>query len=186
MQPIRLSASKALFSPKNIAYMALFSALTAICSWISIPTLVPFTLQTFAIFLMVGLLGTKRSLLSILIYLLLGAIGLPVFAGFSGGLGILFGATGGYLIGFFFLVLTAGLIINRFGHSFPILIAAFFCGLLVCYCFGTAWFLIVYARNTGPIGLGTALSWCVIPFLLPDTIKIVLAALAAKRLWQHF
>ena len=169
MQPIRLSASKALFSPKNIAYMALFSALTAICSWISIPTLVPFTLQTFAIFLMVGLLGTKRSLLSILIYLLLGAIGLPVFAGFSGGLGILFGTTGGYLIGFFFLALTA-----------------FFCGLLVCYCFGTAWFLIVYARNTGPIGLGTALSWCVIPFLLPDTIKIVLAALAIKRLWQHF
>ena len=103
MQPIRLSASKALFSPKNIAYMALFSALTAICSWISIPTLVPFTLQTFAIFLMVGLLGTKRSLLSILIYLLLGAIGLPVFAGFSGGLGMLFGTTGGYLIGFFFL-----------------------------------------------------------------------------------
>ncbi len=186
MQFTHFSCSKTLLGAKDIAYISLFSALTAICSWISIPTLVPFTLQTFAVFLMVGLLGTRRSLLSILIYLLLGALGLPVFAGFSGGLSVILGTTGGYLIGFLFLALSAGLIIHRFGHSLPVLLIAFSCGLLLCYSFGTAWFLIAYARNTGPVGLGTALTWCVFPFLLPDVIKMVLAAFTVKRLWQHF
>ena len=68
----------------------------------SIPTTVPFTLQTCAVFLAVGVLGGKRGTLSILIYLLLGAIGVPVFAGFTGGIGIVLGTTGGYIIGFLF------------------------------------------------------------------------------------
>lgn len=76
--------------------LQVFAVLIAICSWISIPMTVPFTLQTFAVFLAVGVLGGKRGSLAVLIYILLGAVGIPVFAGFSGGIGVLLGNTGGY------------------------------------------------------------------------------------------
>ena len=91
------------FRVVDLAYMAVCAALIAICSWISIPAAVPFTMQTFAVFCVLGLLGGKRGTISILVYILLGAVGLPVFAGFSGGIGILFGTTGGYIIGFIFV-----------------------------------------------------------------------------------
>lgn len=86
----------------DITLTALYSALIAVCSWISVPAAVPFTMQTFAVFVTVGVLGGKRGTYSVLLYLLLGAAGLPVFAGFTGGVGHLFGATGGYIIGFLF------------------------------------------------------------------------------------
>ena len=86
----------------DIVYIAVFAVIMAICSWISIPTAVPFTLQTFGVFVAVGVLGGKRGTLSILVFILLGAIGVPVFAGFSGGIGVLAGTTGGYIIGFLF------------------------------------------------------------------------------------
>ena len=73
-----------------MAYIAVFTVLIAICSWISIPMTVPFTLQTFAIFLSVSILGGKRGTIAVFIYVLLGVVGIPVFAGFSGGLGILY------------------------------------------------------------------------------------------------
>ena len=76
------------------------AALMAVCSWISIPTAIPFTLQTMAVFLAVGLLGGKRGTLAVTAYVLLGAVGAPVFANFSGGIGILLGQTGGYILGF--------------------------------------------------------------------------------------
>lgn len=75
----------------DIVYIAVFAVIMAICSWISIPTAVPFTLQTFGVFVAVGVLGGKRGTLSILVFILLGAIGVPVFAGFSGGIGVLAG-----------------------------------------------------------------------------------------------
>ena len=71
----------------DMAYIAMFAVMIAVCSWISIPATVPFTMQTFGVFLAVGVLGGKRGTLSVLIYLLLGMVGLPVFAGFSGGIG---------------------------------------------------------------------------------------------------
>ena len=86
----------------DLVYISIGAALIAICSWISIPTAVPFTLQTFAVFFVLLLLGGERGTIATLIYILLGAIGVPVFAGFSGGIGILFGSTGGYIIGFLF------------------------------------------------------------------------------------
>ena len=93
-------AAKRPFSVRDLVLIALFAALMAICSWISIPTTVPFTLQTFAVFVAAGLLGGKRGTIAVLVYILLGAVGLPVFAGFTGGVGILLGSTGGYIIGF--------------------------------------------------------------------------------------
>lgn len=86
----------------DMAYIAIFTVLMAVCSWISIPATVPFTLQTFGVFVAVGVLGGKRGSLAVLIYILLGVIGVPVFAGFSGGIGAILGTTGGYILGFLF------------------------------------------------------------------------------------
>lgn len=86
----------------DMVYIAVFAVIMAICSWISIPAQVPFTLQTFGVFVAVGVLGGKRGTLAVLVYILLGALGIPVFAGFQGGMGILLGTTGGYIVGFLF------------------------------------------------------------------------------------
>lgn len=162
--------------------IALFTSLMAVCSWISIPAPVPFTMQTFGVFLAVGLLGGKRGSIAIALYLALGAVGLPVFAGFSGGPGYMLGATGGYIIGFILSALLMWLAETLFGRSMPVLVMSMAAGLIVCYAFGTAWFMTVYTKNTGAIGLAAALGWCVIPYIIPDVIKIVLAAAACRRL----
>ena len=167
---------------KNMVLTALFAALIALCSWISIPAAVPFTLQTMAVFLAVGLLGGKLGSLCVLIYILLGAVGLPVFAGFSGGLGALFGTTGGYIMGFLLSALLMWLMEHFFGKKTWVLILSMVLGLLICYAFGTVWFRFVYLRTTGPVGWITVLSWCVFPFLIPDGLKIALAAFLTLRL----
>ena len=172
----------------DLAYVAVCAVLMAVCSWISIPATVPFTLQTFAVFCSLGLLGGKRGTAAILVYLLLGALGVPVFAGFSGGIGILFGTTGGYLLGFILMGLIYWLGEQLSRDSRGVRIVSMILGLLLCYAFGTAWFMLVYARQSGVIALGTALAWCVIPFLLPDLVKLALALLLSGRLRKalHF
>ena len=170
------------FQAIDLAYVAVCAALMAVCSWISIPATVPFTLQTFAVFCSLGLLGGRRGTAAILVYLLLGALGVPVFAGFSGGIGILFGTTGGYLLGFILMGLVYWLGERLSMDSRNIRIISMILGLLLCYAFGTAWFMFVYARQTGAIALGTALAWCVVPFLLPDLVKMALALLLSGRL----
>lgn len=167
---------------RNLAYIALFAVLMAVCSWISIPTMIPFTLQTFAVFLAVGVLGGKRGTLAVLVYILLGAVGVPVFAGFQGGLGILLGNTGGYIIGFLFTALVMWLMEALLGRKLWVLAVSMVLGLIVCYAFGTAWFMVVYARNSGAVGLGTALGWCVIPYIIPDLVKVALALLLSRKL----
>ena len=166
----------------DMVYIAMFTVLIAICSWISIPTTVPFTLQTFGVFVTVGVLGGKRGSLSVLIYLLLGAIGIPVFAGFTGGMGIVLGSTGGYIIGFLLSALLMWGMEKLLGKKTWVLALSMVLGLLVCYIFGTIWFMLVYTRETGAIGLRTALGWCVFPFVIPDLGKIVLALLICKLL----
>ncbi len=186
----------------DMVYTAISAALIAVCSWISIPTTVPFTMQTFAIFLTVCLLGGRRGTLAVLIYILLGAVGLPVFSGFRGGAGVLMGTTGGYIIGFLFSAL-AMWGIERIAvrknaarpssdQSHPIhalrdlnaqiQILIMIAANLICYTFGTAWYMFVYLRSTGSVGLITVLGWCVFPFIVPDLIKIVLACLLTSRL----
>ncbi len=166
----------------DMAYVAVFSVLIAVCSWIIIPSAVPFTLQTFGVCLAVGVLGGKRGTLAVLVYLLLGAVGLPVFSGFSGGAGHLLGATGGYLMGFLLTALIMWAMERLLGDKLWVLALSMVLGLLACYAFGTAWYMTVYARSAGPIGLMTALGWCVFPFLLPDLIKIGLALVLCRRL----
>ena len=167
---------------QELARAALFAALIAICSWISIPTAVPFTLQTFAVFLALGVLGGRLGALAVGVYLLLGAVGLPVFAGFSGGLGALLGATGGYLLGFLLTALTVWGAERLWGRSAPVFLASCLAGLGLCYLFGTVWFAAVYASSSGPVGLAAVLGWCVAPFVLPDLAKLALALALRRRL----
>ena len=176
------SSVSAGFGTKDLVYTAVFAALIAVCSWISIPTTVPFTLQTFGVFMAVNTLGGKRGTLAVLVFILLGAAGLPVFAGFTGGIGILLGSTGGYIIGFLFTALLMWGIESLFGRSLPVQLLSMLAGLLVCYAFGTVWFHQVYARQNGAVGWMAVLGWCVIPFIIPDLVKIALAAVLAPRM----
>ena len=166
----------------DIVYIGVFAVLIAICSWITIPTVVPFTMQTFAVFLAVGVLGGRRGSLAVLVYILMGAVGLPVFHGFLGGLGVILGNTGGYIIGFICSALLMWGMEALLGRKTWVLAASMVLGLLVCYAFGTVWFMVVYAKNAGAVGLATVLGWCVIPFILPDLIKIALALFVSRRL----
>lgn len=169
-------------STMDIAYIAMFSAILAVCSWISIPFTVPFTLQTLGVFLAAGILGGKRGTLTVLIYILLGAIGVPVFAGFSAGITALVGPTGGYIVGFLLSALLMWIMEFFLGNSKFVLILSMVLGLLVCYLFGTIWFMVIYTSTMGSIGVWTALTWCVIPYIIPDLIKIVLAYTLSVRL----
>ena len=89
---------------RDMVYISFFAIVIAIGSWISIPTMIPFTLQTFAVFITVGILGGKRGAAAVSLYILLGVVGIPVFAGFKGGIGVLLGNTGGYILGFLLIL----------------------------------------------------------------------------------
>ena len=183
-----MSSDKAVKTGKKLkvldmAYIAIGAVLIAICSWINIPTQVPFTLQTFAVFFVLMFLGGERGTISILIYILLGAVGVPVFAGFSAGIGILFGNTGGYILGFIFI----GLIYILFTRVFKMKniffkVLALVIGLAICYAFGSIWYMHIYIRDSGEVGLFAVLGWCVFPFIIPDLIKMALAVIIAKRI----
>ena len=168
---------------RDMAAIAMGVALIAVCSWISIPAVIPFTLQTFAVCLVTAVFGLRRGVWTVACYILLGAVGAPVFSGFRGGIAALLGTTGGYIVGFLFTAVIVGLAVIKFGYGLPVLAVSMAAGILACYAFGTAWFMTVYARDTGPIGLGTALGWCVFPYLLPDAVKIALASVLTGRLY---
>ena len=170
---------------KDLAYMALCAVLLAVCSWISIPFAVPFTLQTFGVFCTLLLLGGRRGTISIIVFILMAAVGLPVLSGFRGGIGALLGTTGGYILGFVLTGLIYWIFEASGGSRTAVKVAALVIGLGACYSFGTMWFMHVYARNTGPIGLGTALSWCVLPFIVPDVVKLALAVLVSSRIGRR-
>jgi len=179
---IMTSSTSTKMKTLDMAYIGLFAVVIAICSWISIPTVVPFTLQTFAVFLAVAVLGGKRGTLSVIVYVLLGAVGLPVFSGFKGGIGVLLNTTGGYIIGFIFSALLMWAFEKAFGKKTWALILSMVLALAVCYAFGTVWFMIVYAKNVGAVGLSAVLGWCVIPFIIPDLAKIALAFILSNRI----
>ncbi len=169
----------------NYCYCALGAILIAICSLITVPSVVPFTLQTFAVFCVINLLGGKYGTIAVIIYLLLGSIGLPVFSGFSSGLGILFGNTGGYLFGFVLAGIIYLLIMKLPGNRTFLKLTALFTGTVAYYITGTLWFIKVYSGANGSTDLISALSICVLPFILPDIIKLILAYLLSERLRKN-
>lgn len=170
---------------RQLCACALGAALLSICTWISIPGPIPFTMQTFAVFLLTGLLGLKCGMLSLTAYLLLGFAGLPVFSGFRGGPGVLLGATGGYLVGFFFTAVIIGLVTKRFGRGFCPLAFSMAAGMAACYLFGSVWYLFLYTDASGLKAVSTVFLTCVAPFLLPDALKLLLATVLVRRLKDH-
>lgn len=175
------STGRALLSVREMLYAAAGAALLAVCAWITVPGVIPFTMQTFAVFAVLGLLGGKTGGLSIAVYLLVGLCGAPVFSGFGGGPAVLFGPTGGYLLGFLLTALVYRLMTRR-SRSLIWAGVSLAAGLLVCYAAGTAWYLIVNAAKGSAVQLWTALGWCVFPFLLPDLLKLLLALGLVKLL----
>lgn len=173
------------FSTADMAYIALMAVLMSVCSWISVPAPVPFTMQTFAIFCALCLLGGRRGSTAVLLYILMGAVGLPVFSGMSGGLGKLLGPTGGYILGFLLSALLYWLLEDWAGRGLLQRAAVLLLGLALCYAFGTAWFVVVYSAGRGPITVMGALSLCVFPFLVPDGIKLALALSLTQLLQKH-
>lgn len=174
----------------DLAVAAIGAALITITSWISLTVLeIPFTLQTFGILLVLFTIGGRRGTVSIAVYLLLGLIGVPVFAGFKGGPAALAGPTGGFLIGFLFSALVYWLIDEKVfkklkSSASKRMIFSIIEGVIaevVLYVFGVAWFMIMYTHKTGPIGLGAVLMMSVIPFLIPDAVKLIAAAAASLR-----
>ena len=181
MQQVKTQSHKT-FRAADVAFIGIAAAIIALCSWVSIPTAVPFTLQTFAVFLSLLILGGRNGFFAVLTYLLLGAVGVPVFAGFKGGLTALLGNTGGYLLGFLLLAAVYWLITTLAGEKLYIKAIALTAGLLLCYAFGTAWFMVLYIKTNGAVSLLSVLGWCVFPFLLPDAVKMALALLLSKKI----
>ena len=167
---------------KHLALCGLFSALLVVSAWLSIPFGdTALTLQTFGLFLCLGTLGGKRGLLSVLTYLLLGVAGFPAFSGFRGGMGALLDATGGYLIGFLIAALLYWLITALWGVSPAVKLLAMILGLLTCYTIGSLWFASLYLQSS-TVTLQLVLLKCVLPYLLPDGIKLLLAWQLSNRL----
>ena len=163
---------------RNLVLAALLTALIAVCSQIQIPLpMVPINLALFAVHLAGALLGAKWGALSMTAYALLGVVGAPVFAGFSSGPAVLFGKTGGYILGYILCALLVGLISRRIGYTARGLVIAMVAGVAACYVFGTIWFMVI----TG-MSLQLSLTYCVLPFLPGDAVKIALATLLALRL----
>ena len=129
-----------------------------------------------------ALLSPNCAAASMLTYLALGSTGVPVFSGFSAGLGTLFGVTGGYILGFVPASYLISVSVKRFGRSTAVLFAAMTAGLAVCYIFGTVYFMFLYADSTGPISTAAVLSKCVLPFLIPDAAKMAAAVYFVRRI----
>ncbi len=173
-------------SARSIALIAMAAVIICVCSWITVPFTVPFTMQTFAVACALLLLGGRRGLAAIGLYVLLGIVGLPVFSGFRGGLGHLLGPTGGYILGFLFTGL-AFLLLEPVLPEKPYVLRILLleCCLLPCYLVGTLWFTAVSRTKGGGTGFLTALTLCVLPYLLPDLAKLILAERVAHRVLKR-
>ncbi len=170
---------------KEMTRIALMVCVITICSWLTIPVAVPFTLQTFAVFCTLLLLGGRYGLATIVLYVFMGCVGLPVFSGFRGGIAHIVGPTGGYIIGFIFMAafyLLFEPLIRKSGKlRLPVLAG----GLLLCYLTGTVWFKVVYGMHGTSYSVVMVISICVLPYVIPDLIKLALAWIVFKRIKKH-
>lgn len=178
---VKLGSKKsAAIDTKTMALVALMAAVTCILGPLSLTipvSPVPISFTNLAVYFTVYVLGMKRGTISYLIYLLIGLAGIPVFSAFTGGPGKLFGPTGGYLIGFIFMALICGFFIEKWPSKLYLHFSGMVLGTAVCYLFGTVW--LAYQAN---MGFYAALAAGVIPFILGDLVKIVIALLAGPAI----
>ncbi len=167
---------------KNMAYASLCTAFLAVCAFISIPSPVPFSMQTFGLFFVLLLLGGKWGSVSVLLYIALGIIGVPVFSGFNSGIGVLFGPTGGFVVGFLGVCAVYWLT-ERILPQKKYLRAVFLAlGMAVCYVSGTAFYMLWCADRGETIGVLSAITICVLPYIIPDILKLLLAIVFAPKI----
>lgn len=166
---------------RDLSICALFAAMTAVLAQISIPFPggVPLTLQLLSISLCGVVLGSKKGFISIVVYIILGAIGLPVFAGFSGGFQNIIGPTGGFLISFPIVAFIVGLVSEKTDNMYLIFLSTVL-GLAINYSIGT----LVFASVTGS-SIVVSLTVCVIPFIFTDLVKGILATVIGVKLKQN-
>ena len=169
------------FSITQIAVIGVMTAVICILAPFSLPIgPVPISFTNLAIYIALYVLGMRRGTISYLIYLLIGLVGVPVFSGFTGGPQKLFGPTGGYLIGFIPMAVIAGIVIDKCMKKWYFCLLAMIAGTWVCYLFGTAW-LAFQANMT----FKAALAAGVIPFIIEDLIKMVLALLIGPQIQKQ-
>lgn len=174
------SNKKIRFTVRELTTAALFTALTAVFSQVMIPIgAVPINLCTLAVFLTAALLPLKGAAASIASFILLGAAGVPVFAGFSGGIGKIFGPTGGYILAYLPAVLIIGALLKKFGRTKVSLSLSMLAGLVLIYLCGTLWYMFV---SKSAEGFYSALTACVLPFIPWDILKIAAAVVLSLRL----
>ena len=169
---------------KSIVLVSLFTAIIAVCSFVSVPSAVPFTLQTLGIFTSLTVLGGKRGTICIALYIFIGLVGIPVFSGFGAGLGHLTGATGGFILGFIICGFCYWIITKIFGNKTITKAIGLLTGLLMCYSFGTLWYTVFSFGTINPNVLLTTLKVCVLPFIIPDFLKLGIALIIDKKLSQ--
>ena len=163
---------------QKLTLAALLCALLCVCSQIQIPLPpIPVSLSLLAVHITGALLGASWSAAAVSCYVLLGAVGVPVFAGFGGGLSVLFGPTGGFLFGYIASAAVTGALVRRSGFTKKNLMLSMVAGTLACYLPGTLWFMFL-SHTT----LAAALAACALPFLPGDLLKILFAALLTLRL----
>lgn len=168
--------NKSTIKPYNLVLISLFTATIAVCSLVSVPFTVPFTLQVFGVFLAVFTLGYKKSVASVMVYIMLGLVGLPIFSSFQGGLQVLFSVNGGFIIGFVVMTIVTGLLLNKAEFNLKKMLICGFLGLISLYFCQFSWLICVYSFK--PIA---ALLLIIIYFPL-DIIKMFLAAILSLKL----
>lgn len=162
----------------DITIIAVCTAIMVVSSWLCIPFGVNFSLQTLALFIISASFPFKHSMPTVIVYILIGMCGIPVFSGFGAGLSVLVGPTGGYIISF----LLFPVIINFFGKKSPVrLVISMVMSTLACYAVGTLWYMIAYGTQLSG-NILYVLMLCVFPFVIPDAIKIFAAYLVSSRL----
>lgn len=182
---------------KDICYIALFTAVIAVCSWIAIPiSEISITLQTMGVCMAAGFLGWKRGVVCVLSYILLGICCVPVFSGFKNFYALIASASAGYVIGFIFTALIVGFtsdkmhligkkVTNNVAKQVVqliILALSMVVGVAICYLFGTLWFMLIYKGSVTTTNLQIALTYCVYPYIIPDIVKIVLSTFLVNYL----
>lgn len=177
-----MQREKNILKLKNSILIALFSVIILICSRIAIPTVIPFTLQSLGVFLALGILGGKKGCLSLLLYITLGLIGIPISATGEAGFALFVGPTAGYFIGWILCGIIFWIFECQMGNSNKTRLIFLSLGTIICYITGTAWFICVYAYNNNPIGLWSALCYCVFPFIFFDAVKLIIANIIADKL----
>lgn len=168
---------------RNITFVALFTAFLCVLAPLSIPIQpVPITLATLAVYVIGALLDYKRAPICVFLYIVIGALGLPVFSNYTGGIAKLLSPTGGFIVGYLFGVLAQSLLTTLKKDKFYIYPIAMVVSTIVIYAFGVAWFILVYLQKGETKSLSAVLAACVTPFLLGDALKIVAASLASFKL----